>query len=83
MAAEPYVNTADPRTALRAAVRQFRSPDQTIACAGSVPEFAQNRFDAHGSGFLRSKTVAAIDDPKNLSKAQPLQNPRLAPRACW
>src|SRR6267143_6820253 len=75
MAAKTIRHTADPRTGVaRGLYVNFGVADHHRLCRLGA-EFSENRFDAHGVRLLAFKTVAAIDNPKISSKAQPLQNP--------
>src|SRR5467141_2605769 len=75
MAAKTIRYAADPRTGVACGLYvNFGVADEHYF-RGCGAEFSENRFDAHGVRLLAFKTVAAIDDPKISSKAQPLQNP--------
>src|SRR5712671_6425418 len=75
MAAKTVRHTADPGTGVACGLYvNFGVTDHHRLCRLGA-EFSENRFDAHGVRLLAFKTVAAIDDPKISSKAQPLQNP--------
>jgi len=75
---KPYVTPQIHVPALRASVRQFRSRRRALL-PGAAPILGESFRRPWGPASC-VQTVAAIDDPKISSKAQPLQNPRLAPR---
>src|SRR6266576_3438425 len=79
MAAKTIRYAADPRTGVaRGLYVNFGVADHHRLCRLGA-EFSENRFDAHGVRFLRSKLLPPYMIRKFRARPSPCRIPRLAP----